>query len=171
MLISIAVSVSFVFRSQRFLTLKIYQMNLEKMNLKKLEKATKIVSKIKTIDSQLQQIEKLALQVVNNEVKIEQVLKITKLKQEEEETKAPESQEEAVKMIFSKLMSNRPIFSDGVMIMRSEAPDNNKTENFHNNISNKLALQILAVFIEERNAERKKLVNQFNKLDMSDIKL
>ena len=171
MLISIAVSVSFVFRSQRFLTLKIYQMNLEKMNLKKLEKATKIVSKIKTIDSQLQQIEKLALQVVNNEVKIEQVLKITKLKQEEEETKAPASQEEAVKMIFSKLMSNRPIFSDGVMIMRSEAPDNNKTENFHNNISNKLALQILAVFIEERNAERKKLVNQFNKLDMSDIKL
>ena len=147
-------------------------MNLEKMNLKKIEKATKIVSKIKTIDSQLQQIEKLALQVVNNEVKIEQVLKITKLKQEEEEeTKAPASQEEAVKMIFSKLMSNRPIFSDGVMIMRSEAPDNNKTENFHNNISNKLALQILAVFIEERNAERKKLVNQFNKLDMSDIKL
>lgn len=145
-------------------------MNLEKMNLKKLEKATKIVSKIKTIDSQLQQIEKLALQVVNNEVKIEQVLKITKLKQEEEETKAPESQEEAVKMIFSKLMSNRPVFSGG-MFMRSEAPDNNKTENFHNNISNKLALQILAVFIEERNAERKKLVNQFNKLDMSDIKL
>ena len=135
------------------------------MELKKLTKASKILDRIKELDKEIIELDKLAMVAVNDKMNIELNLTIENLsKKEDQENKVTIDSDgslnfggssEGLEEMYRRMMG----FSLGLQ----EQMKKNTTE-LKNKLTSKDFLLILKVLLDSKNEERNSLFNQLSNL-------
>ena len=115
------------------------------MNIRELERATKIFEKIKDIDKQINELDKFAISVVNGNVKCNLLLSVEDLSQQE----------------IDETIENLSFES---MFMPMLAKKNRVTKELKSEITENYALKILAIFLNDKKEQRQKLVNKLESI-------
>jgi hypothetical protein len=133
------------------------------MNINKLEKATKILEKIKLIDAEIIEIDKLAHIILNNETNIQLAINVENLTKAKEAKEKVSFDEDGSMTIEDKAIDafrnsfypadRFKIYMDGVRTKKSD-------RNFSQPLSDKLTLQILGVLLCEKNAIKDSLMKK-----------
>lgn len=132
------------------------------MELKKIERATKIVERIKEIDIQISDIEKMAVKVAEGNSDNNFVLNLLLPDKSEDKVQFDED---------GSIMRNNPNTMGGIMGMIFGAINGEPATKKHGDsislsqpLTDIAILQILAVIISERQTERKKLIDKIERL-------
>jgi hypothetical protein len=140
------------------------------MNVKQLQKASRILEKIKMLDEEIIQIDKQALLIANGEVKIELSLKVKDLAKERKEAEKVQFDEDGSLIQgggFYEMM--RRSMGSGIMpayqisFGGSDLKNEVKAESFET-ITERAALQILGVLLGEKQSKRLELISQLGKV-------
>jgi hypothetical protein len=140
------------------------------MNVKQLQKASRILEKIKMLDEEIIQIDKQALLIANGEVKIELSLKVKDLAKERKEAEKVQFDEDGSLIQgggFYEMM--RRSMGSGIMpayqisFGGSDPKNEVKAESFET-ITERASLQILGVLLGEKQSKRLELISQLEKV-------
>lgn len=139
------------------------------MNLKKLEKATKIYEQIKIIDAHIIQIEKLAMLAASGEIKSSFQLKIEDIGEKNKEAEKVKFDEHG-----SLIKTNPESLREKMLQQMNWMPfftgfENKNEQNKHQHLleqelSENLTLQILGILLYEKNTLKKSYLSQLEKL-------
>lgn len=129
------------------------------MDLKQLKKASVLLEKIEVIDKEIIEIDKMALSILNNETKINFDLKVENLPKNKDSEQASDPSNPF------KDLEERIIMAIQIPTWKLSKPEIQKNKNIlsiSDKIEDKLALQILGLFLHEKNKERNLLIEKIN---------
>jgi hypothetical protein len=134
------------------------------MELKQLDKATKIYSDIQKIDAEIIEIERLASLVANGEVKSSFELKVVDKQKQEEESQKLEFDEDG-DIIRPNCVTFDHLHNFPLSILRLQNYNNKESKSrsantLSSNLSESTTLQILAVLLNEKKKRRIDLINK-----------
>jgi len=134
------------------------------MELKQLDKATKIYSDIQKLDSEIIEIERLANLVANGEVKSSFELKIEDKQKQEEESQKLEFDEDG-DIIRPNCVTFDHLHNFPLSILRMQNYNNKESKTksantLSSNISESTTLQILAVLLNDKKKRRFDYINK-----------
>lgn len=137
------------------------------MNLKQLDKATRILSEIKELDNQIISIEKHAMLIANGNVALDLKLFILDLeKQAKEQNKVGFTEDGSLSYDaeLRNLMKGYFMPSFGILGSKPEEKKKECETTFMSELSESAALQILGILLYEKQTKRQSLLAKLNKI-------
>lgn len=130
------------------------------MNIKKLEQATKILEKIKLIDREIIEIDKLAIMILNNETKISLELNVENLIKSEENKDLVSFEEDSSHIDMSRYYKLEIPSSMKRLLGSYQSEPKKQGNTFTQTLSDKLTLQILGTILCEKNNIKDNLIKK-----------
>ena len=144
---------------------------METINLTKLEKAVKILEQIKVLDKEISEIDRYAMMIANGEVTAKCELKFAK--PNEKPNEKPKENDTNINNILAERYGNNytpfSLFRD-IMRFANDLPTETKKEEtllLKYDLTDKLTLSVLAVFLSDKQTERQKLINKIKSLGIN----
>jgi len=139
------------------------------MDLNKLEKAAKVLIKIKELDKEIIEIERIAMMVVNSETKSNLELRVTSLEPEPEKKTHVLDEDGSLKNEIGSAWDriNELMMSSLSAPLVNYSPLGQKSKNhsvLEHELSERLTMQILGIILAEKQAIRQGLINKIEHL-------
>jgi hypothetical protein len=131
------------------------------MNIKQLEKATRIIEQVKALDKEIIDIDRQALLVANGEVKIELNIDVTDLAKKREEEEAVKFDEDGSLLSGEEF---KGILRYAVTFHMGRPKDEKKKKGYGAEISETAALQIFGILLYEKQTRRTQLLQKLERI-------
>lgn len=138
----------------------------QNMQIKQLERATKILQSIKELDAEIVRVEAFAMQAANDDIELKLRLDIVDLKKKAEEDNKVKFDEDG-SLDTSRYLIPRLMFSYGGVVTADEKKDKSSKTEYSRDISNSSALQILGVLLFELQNKRMQLIRKLEAIGVA----
>lgn len=136
------------------------------MTIKQLEKASKIIEKIKKLDDEIIELDKYAMKLINSNSEISLTLSFDKENKESDKVSFDEDgsliSQPRMEYISPFSMFQNTMF--GLGGFSGEPKKQNDTETLNRNLSESATLKIIGIILCELNEKRNDLINKVNKI-------
>ena len=136
------------------------------MNIKTLEKASKIIEQIKKLDAEIIELDKYAMKLINSNSEINLTLSFDKENNESDKVNFDEDGSlinmPRMEYISPFFMTHNPLFGAGGFC--GEPKKQNDTETLNRKLSESATLKIIGIILIELNDKRNDLISKVNKI-------